>query len=141
MNKVVETQEENKVKGFDLMVTHRDPQTGVITKVDPYIARVIAAPDGGKTTIYERPKGSGNLWNKKGEPVGRWVVGKDGRGKQDKDAAHVAFVPPQTEDQIIRAEMTKDKSKIAELEREIASIKAEQEKKASATPAKKDQGA
>lgn len=117
--------EEFKPKGFDLKVTHRDEKTGLVTHKNPYTMKVIASADGGKSRIFERPVGSGNLWNKKGDPIGRYVD-----GKWDKKAEHVAFTPPETEDQkLAKTVITKD-ARIAELERELASIKAEGKPKA-----------
>lgn len=126
--------EEFKPKGFDLKVTHRDEKTGLITRKNPYKMRVTATSDGGKSRTFERPVGSGNLWNKKGEPAGRFVD-----GKWDKKAEHVAFIPPETEDQkLAKTVITKD-ARIAELERELASIKAEgQVKPTKAAAAKKE---
>ena len=113
--------------GFDLMVTHRDPHTGLITHKNPYAMRVVASADGGKTRIFERPKGSGNLFDKKNVACGRWV-----NGKWDKEAKHEAWNPPQTKDQMIAQEN-------AALKAEVAALKAEQLKK-TAAPQKKDQG-
>ena len=127
--------EDTKPKGFDLTVTHRDPQTGQIIKEDPYVLRVVGVEGGGKMSIFERPKGSGNCYDKQNNPIGRWVG-----DKLDKDAAHVAYVAPLTGDQRVRHEMNQDKAKIAELKSELDAIRAESAKKAPA-PTKKDQGA
>jgi len=142
--------EEAPKKGFSLKVTHRDEQTGLVTHKDPYILRIIGEKDSNeKQRLWERPAGSGNLWDKQNNPVGRWVYeektvkGKKVKvGSHDPDAAHIAYVAPLTGDQKLRQEMSQDKVKLAELERELASIKAEKDKKAApaATP-KKDQGA
>jgi hypothetical protein len=68
----VEQQVEEAPKGFNLQVTYRDEQTGLITKHDPYILRVVG--DGGnRTQLFERPKGSGNCFDKQNNPIGRWV--------------------------------------------------------------------
>ena len=117
-----------KEKGFDFVVTKRDHRTGLITSHDPYILRVIG--DGnGKTRVMERPAGSGNLWNKKGEPIGRWD-GKKPEGERFlKGEAHTAWTPPETKDQKLAREVVSKDTKIAELERELAAIKAEREKK------------
>jgi hypothetical protein len=121
---------------FDFQVTFRDDKTGVVTYSDPYILRVVAAGDGGKMRVMERPKGSGNLFNKNNEPVGRWIA-----GKWDKDAAHVAFTPPETSDQKLARELIQTNSELAETKRELAAIKAEAEAKSAKAPAKKEQGA
>lgn len=116
--------------GFDLQVTHRDEATGLVTHTNPYVMRVIAASDGGKMRIWERPVGSGNLWDKKGNPIGRWLVDeKTKRGKFVKDAEHVKFVPPPTEDQKLAASLVEKDARIAALEKEIESHRAESKKK------------
>lgn len=132
---------EQTPKGFDLRVTHRDEKTGLITHTTPYTLRVIGNGSGGGTTkLWERPSGSGNLWNKKGDPIGRWVKDEKGVGRWDKEAKHIDFTPPETKDQKLAREVAAKDVKIAEMERELAAIRAEQEK--SAKPAtKKEQGA
>lgn len=133
-------QEEAADQGFNLVVHHRDEKTGLVTKVDSYTLRVCAAADGGKTQLWERPKNSGNIFNKQGEPIGRWEMdAKTKKGKFVADAAHIAFVPPLTEDQKLAQELTRKDVRIAELEREMASIMLEREK--AQAPQKKAQGA
>jgi uncharacterized small protein (DUF1192 family) len=116
-------------QGFDLMVTHRDPKTGLITKQDPYTLIVGSGENGGKTRMWERPKGSGNLWNKRGEPIGRFVAKGDGKREYDAKAKHVEFIPPETEDQQLARSLTEKSERIAQLEKELAGIKAEKDKK------------
>lgn len=116
-------QEEVK-EGFDFKVTHRDPKTGLVVAKNPYVCRVIGAQDGSKRKVYERPVGSGNMWDAKNNPAGRWVD-----GKLDEAAAHVAFKTPETKDQVLAKSLLSKESKIAELEKELASIKAEAKKK------------
>lgn len=131
-------------KGFNLVVTHRDEKTGLVTRRDPYTLRVVASPDGGKTRYWERPAGSGNLFNKNNEPIGRWVIDeKTKRGKFVASEKHVEFTPPPTEDQILRQQMTQDKARIAELEKELTALRIEKEKKTAPAQAeaKKTQGA
>lgn len=124
------TPEESEVpKGFDLTVTHRDPKTGVIVRRDPYILRVTAAAEGGKSRLYERPAGSGNLWDRKGEPIGRWVIDeKTKRGKFVAGAPHIEFIPPKTADQKLAQSVSEKDVKIAELEKELAAIRVEKDK-------------
>lgn len=107
-------------KGFDLTVTHRDPKSGAVTKKNPYTLRVIGQGANGKTQLWERPVGSGNLWNKAGEPIGRWEDGKFCEG-----VAHVTFVPAETENVKFARTANEQAAKIAQLERELAAIKAE----------------
>jgi len=125
---------ERKVEGFDLLVTHRDEKTGIVTDRDPYILRVTGEQGGEKSKIWERPAGSGNCFNKKNEPIGRWITeerkdAKSGKivrtGRLDPDAVHVVFEKPLTKDQVLSKEVTESRSKIAELEKELAAIKAE----------------
>lgn len=120
---MVNEKEEVVSKGFNLVVHHRNPKTGLVEKADPYILRVCDAGNGGRTRLWERPKGSGNLYEKSGKPCGRWID-----GKHDSKAEHIAFVAPLTSDQKLAAESIENKVRIAELERELAAIKAEKTK-------------
>lgn len=117
-----EKTEKEQEKKFDLMVTHRDPLTGQITKRDPYVMYVMKSAEGGKMRLYERPKGSGNLWNSKGEPIGRWDKSKKEGEQFIKGAKHIDWVQPLTKDQQIAKEN-------AALKAEIAAMKAESDKK------------
>ncbi len=140
--------EEPKPQGFNLQVTYRDEQTGLVTHSDPYVLRVIdETGSGDKRELFERPKGSGNLFDKQNNPVGRWVYGEEKiiKGKKVRvgsfvpDAQHIAFTPPPTEDQLLARQLSEKDVKIAELERELKAIQSEKSKKAEAP--KKDQGA
>lgn len=123
--------------GFNLKVTYRDERTGLITHTDPYTVRYVGEVGSNeKSRLWERPKGSGNLFDKHNNPCGRWVYTekvvkgkKINEGKYDPSAEHIAFTPPPTQDQKLAQELTAKDVRIAELEREMASIKAEQEKK------------
>jgi hypothetical protein len=120
----------NQQNTFDLQVTHRDEKTGKVFKTNPYTLRVLGSPEGGRTRLWERPVGSGNLFDKKNNPVGRWVVDKDNKqGKYVKDAKHIEFKIPETEDQKLAKTMIEQTSKIAELEKELANIRSEKTKK------------
>lgn len=139
--------EETKPKGFDLTVHHRDPKTGALVNVTPYILRVCGETGSSeKTYLWERPKGSGNLFDKQGNPVGRWVMeeqdvkGKKIKvGKHDPKAEHIAFTPPPTKDQQLAASIAQKDVRIAELERELKAIQAESAPKAPAvTPTTKN---
>lgn len=121
---------QRKVEGFDLMVHHRDEKTGLVTKSDPYTLRVTGVQGGEKTEIFERPPGSGNCFAKNGEPIGRWVVDpKTKRGSLKEGEPHVTYSKPETQDQKLAKELITKDSRIAELERELAAINAEKEKK------------
>lgn len=125
---------------FDLVVTKRHPRTGEIISHSPYILRVVGEVGSSeKSRYWERPAGSGNLFDRDNNPIGRWeyeekvVKGKKVReGKFVEGAPHVEWVPPMTQDQKIAREN-------AALKAELASLKAEKEKQ-SAAP-KKDKGA
>lgn len=119
------------VKGFDLQVTHRDETTGLVTHTNPYVMRTISAPDGGKRSIWERPAGSKNLYDKKNNPCGRWVTDKNGKGKHDPKAEHVLYTIPETKDQKLAKELIESQVKISALEKELESIKADPKKKES----------
>jgi hypothetical protein len=129
---------------FDLMVTHRHPKTGQIIKHDPYILRVCGEIGSSeKSQYWERPAGSGNLYDAQMNPVGRWeyedkvIKGKAVKvGKLVEGAAHIAWAPPETQDQKISREN-------AALKAEIAALKAEQAKAAAPakTEKKQDKGA
>lgn len=126
--------EETVKPKFDILVTHRDERTGLVTKRDPYILRITQSSDGGKTRLWERPAGSGNLFNSKNEPVGRWIIDpKTKKGKHMPDEAHAFFEPPQTEDARIAQELVTKDSRIMALEAELAQIRAENERKTTAT--------
>lgn len=112
---------------FNKTVTYRDEATGMITHTDPYVLRVGKADDGGKTRTWERPPGSGNLFDSKGNPIGRRV-----NGKHVVDAEHVAFKAPETSDTKLARETLEKDARISELEKQLAGIKAEKEKKTKA---------
>lgn len=128
-------------KRFDLMVHHRHHRTGKLIKHTPYIKRVVGEVGSSeRATYWERPAGSGNLFDSHNNPIGRWeyeektVKGKTVKtGKFIEGAAHVAWEAPITQDQKIAKEN-------AALKAELAAMKAEKEKQAA--PAKKqDKGA
>lgn len=125
-------------QGFDFNVTHRDPKTGQITHSTPYTLRVIGSGEG-RQKLVERPAGSGNIFDMKNNPKGRWIVdAKTKKGKLDPNAEHIAFVPPETEDQKLARSLIEKDSRIASLEAELKAISAEKEaKSAPVAPAAK----
>jgi len=127
--------------GFSLIVHHRDPKSGLVTRETPYTLRVLAAPGGGKTQVWERPAGSGNLFDKNNKPVGRWDAARKEGERYLKDEAHVTWIPPETQDQKLARTVVESEQKIKALEQELAAIKAEELKKKAPAPQKKDQGA
>lgn len=130
-------EEDEKPKGFDLTVTHRHPKTGLVTHSDPYVLRVLASGEG-KARVWERPAGSGNLWDINNNPIGRWDKTKPEGERFLKDEPHIAWTAPLTEDQKLARSVVEKDVRIQELEKELAAIQAEREAKA---PHKKDKGA
>ncbi len=132
-------QEQTDSKKFDLIVHHRDPVTGLVVKTDPYILRVVGEPGSHeKSSYFERPAGSGNLFTKENLPCGRWVYEEKtvkGRklkvGKYEPEAAHVEFVRPLTQDQKLAQSLIESDRRNAALEAELAALRAESEKKPS----------
>lgn len=122
-------QEEIESQGFNLRVTYRDEKSGVVVDKDPYILRVAD-----RARYWERPVGSGNLFDKKGNPVGRWDVNKPEGKRFLKGEPHVAFEKPLTQDQKLARELVEKSARIETLEKELSLIKGEAAPKA---PAKK----
>ena len=132
-------EEEESPKGFNLVVTRRHPKSGIVVNSDPYILRVIANGEG-KARVWERPAGSGNLWDKHGNPIGRWdKTQPEGDRRFLKGAKHIAWTPPETTDQKLARSVVEKDTRIAELEKERALIKAEREQNSQTQ--KKDKGA
>lgn len=133
--------EEAAVQGFDLKVTHRDEKSGAVVETNPYVLRVCGTTGSSeKTRYWERPAGSGNLFDKKGQPCGRWDSTKPEGQRYIKGAAHVEWTPPETKDQKIIRSLSEKDLRIAELEKELAAINAEKAAKAPAPAQKKVQG-
>lgn len=124
----VETEED---KTWPPKVTFRNPKTGMVEKETPYILRTVGSKDNRNRVNYlEFPAGSGNLWDQNWKPIGRWDKDKPEGQRFIKDAVHSVWAPPETQDQKLAKEMAADKLRIAELEKEVALIKAENEKPA-----------
>ena len=102
---------------FDLTTHIRDPKTKLVVKKNLYTLRVQKGMQ-----LFERPVGSGNCWYLSDEPAGRWV-----NGKHLKDAKHVAFKLPETQDEKLAREMIAVKTRNKMLEAELEAIKREQE--------------
>jgi hypothetical protein len=121
--------EESEVKGFDMRVTHRDPRTGQITRRDPYIMRTVKKDGGGSAQYFERPSGSGNLFDGQGNPCGRWDATKKEGERYDAKASHIAWERPKTEDEKLANALIAADAKNKALEAELAAVKAESAKK------------
>jgi hypothetical protein len=142
--------ENNEPKRFDLIVHHRDPKTGLVVKSDPYILRVVGETGSSeKSQYWERPAGSGNLFDKENNPIGRWVYeevtikGKKVRkGKFEAGVEHIAFERPMTADQKLAQAVIESTRENDALKAELAALKAESEKKSGGpTPKKPEHGA
>lgn len=118
-------QQPQQLGDFDVrQVTVRDPVTKRIVKQNPYRLMVIEG-----VSYFEHPKGSGNLWYGDKSPAGRFE-----KGKIVKEAAHIAWEPPKTEDELLAGQMAAMKQENDKLLLELAEIKKEQQKKAAALP-------
>lgn len=119
-----------KEHGFDLTVTHRDPKTGAVVRTDPYVMTVMQS-DSGRIRVFERPPGSGNLYDKRGQPCGRWEKDEEGKKVYNAKAEHKVWAPPETQDQKLARQVREyaeenERLKQALAEKEVKSIKAEQ---------------
>lgn len=124
-----EPAKEEEVIGFDKRVTFRDPKTGQVVRTDPYIRRVCAKEGGGSTRYWERPAGSGNLWDSNGNAIGRWDATKPEGERFQKDAPHVAWERPQTEDDKLANALIAQANENAALKAELEALKAEKAKR------------
>lgn len=106
-------------EGFDLIVTHRDPKSGAVVSSNPYVMTVIQSGEG-RLRLFERPPGSGNLFDKKNQPVGRWEKDDKGVKTYNKDAAHVVYLKPETQDQKLAREVMEKSLEIEALKKQLA---------------------
>lgn len=117
--------EEKQEQFFNTKVTYRDDKTGQIIKQDPYIMRSCKKDGGGSAHYFERPAGSGNLYDGQGRPVGRWDVSKPEGERFIADAKHIAWERPKTEDEKLASRLIAADAKNKALEAELAAMKAE----------------
>lgn len=120
---------------FDIKVHHRDDK-GNLEMITPYTCRVTEQADGTRMQTFEQPPGSGNIFDAQGRPAGRRTKGPEGKYVWDKTQEHIFVPPPETTDQKYARELTEKNARIAELEKEIAARKLEDEKKFSAAKQK-----
>lgn len=99
---------------FDNRVQIRDEQSGRLIKTQPYAIHKF-----GSNTLMERPIGSGNMFNQHDEPIGKWKLEKDGSWSKvgDEHSSAPAYQMVGTVDDLL--------TKNAELEAELAALKAE----------------
>lgn len=134
MSKSTEQTYEELNPGFDLRVQVWDPRTGALRKHQPYRAFGCKAGEG--TRLYfERPVGSGNLFFKSGQEAGRFAgFTKQGDPIIDEKAAHVDFVPVETQDDKLRKLMLVKDDKITALEKELSAIRRDKKYSAPSEP-------
>jgi len=135
MGRYDKDEEVEEKKGFSLQTVYRNKKTGKIEREDYYIARYVQQ-GGGSVVYFERPAGSGNIWNGQGEAIGRWDKTKPEGKRFIAGEPHIEWNPPETQDQKIAKEN-------AALKAELAALKAEQNSKSAmkTMATKKDQGA
>lgn len=109
---------------FDLVVDRWDHEGRKIYH-NPY--RKFMRQDAGD--VYERPKGSGNLWYENNQPAGRvqYEINEKGHIHNKKflpDAPHVEYTPPATPLELSEA-LTESKAALAAAQAELAAIKRE----------------
>lgn len=118
--------EEKKSEGFDLRTHYIDPATRKVSHKNPYRMHAIKG-----VQYFERPVGSLNLFYKDGSPAGRIdeEALKKNRWEVLVDAPHVDWVAPKTEAELREQQYEQAIARSKELEKELAAMKAEQEKK------------
>lgn len=122
-------QENGPQPGFDLRTLVRDERSGEILKNEPYTLH-----NEGGIEYFESPKGSGNLFYRNGEPAGRIEfpkVDKQGRrvgkGEIKLGEEHKEFEKPLDANADLFAQNKALSARNAEIERELAALKAERE--------------
>lgn len=123
---------EDEARTWPPKVTYRNAKTGLVERQDPYIMRTVGSSDPknrDRANYMEYPAGSGNLYDRNWEPCGRWDANKPEGQRYLKDATHIAWNPPETQDHKLAKEVAQKDVRIAELEKELASIQAEKEVK------------
>ncbi len=131
MNKSKRVEYQADPNKFDLQVHAWDGQ-GQLTKSNHYRAHIM-----GGATYFERPVNSGNLWFENNQPAGRmeYVFGEDGKiasKELHKDAPHKAYTKPLNGAEKVHFELEAERAKSAQLEAELAAIKADREVQTSA---------
>lgn len=130
--------EPSSANTFDLVVNHRDPKTGLQTKSNPYTLHVVGLPNGEKMRLFERPIGSGNVYDGQNRPAGRFDKTKPEKERHLPDEPHVAFIAPQTEDEKLAASLIAKDAQLAAMQKELDLMKADAAKKAA--PAASEKG-
>lgn len=114
---------------FDLQVQAWNGQ-GQLIKANHYRQHII-----GGTTYFERPVNSGNLWFENNQPAGRmeYTFGEDGKIAKKElrvGAPHVEYTKPLAGAEKVHFELEQAKARNAQLEAELAAIRADSDKRA-----------
>lgn len=106
---------------FDSRVKIVNEKTGKILAYQPYVMHTFGEAN---VVIYERPPGSGNMFNAQGESIGRYEFKKDSGGTWSKFSDdHIATKPhPIDEKEALR-------ERLETTEAELAALKAERDDK------------
>lgn len=112
--KVIEQPELNP-EGFDLRVQIKDANTGKVIRHQPYTCHIV-----GGSKLFERPKGSGNLYYESGLSAGR--LGRDGQGNKYADTTKAHIEIAEAKEVTLEAIASENES----LKAELAALKAEQ---------------
>lgn len=103
---------------FDNRVQIYNEKTGKMVRYQPYAYHVFGED---KVELFERPVGSGNMFDKMGRNIGSWKKDEDGNWKKCSDAhLDVKLDLPVTKEDALMA-------KNETLEAELKSIRAEKE--------------
>lgn len=110
---------------FDLR-THIWDAQGTLVSKNPYRSFIIEGRQ-----YFERPVNSGNLWYENNQPAGRVELEFNDKGHIAKKtfdfaADHKDYVAPLTGHEKIHYELEHERSRVAQLEAELAMIRKEQ---------------
>lgn len=126
-------EEELVEQGFDIKVTHRDPQTGIVLSQNPY--NLIVHGEARKR-LWERPKNSGNVFDRKGKPCGRFVRDEKGVGKWNPLDPHVEVKPELSNEERAAHALSAKDAEIAALKKELAAAEQKPAQAKAKAPAK-----
>lgn len=102
---------------FDNRVSVFNEKTGKLIKYQPYACHVWGKDDS-KTTLYERLPGTGNMFNDKGDAIGRWESKGDGSWNKVSNEHTASKSLPINRKEAIEAELEATKAELAALKAE-----------------------
>lgn len=112
---------------FDARVHIRNEKTGALVKKQHYAWHMF-----GDKKMFERPIGSGNMFNQAGEPIGKWEM-----NKENGHWAKVSDVQENAESYEMVGTVEDLIDENSELKAELAALKAEKETKTEVKPTPK----